>query len=37
MSGAVSFAPGDRLGIVNEDPADATLADLSITLKGKRD
>jgi hypothetical protein len=37
LSGAISFAPGDRLGIVNEDPADATLADLSITLKGKRD
>ena len=37
MSGAISFTPGDRLGIVNEDPADATLADVSITLKGKRD
>jgi hypothetical protein len=28
--------PGDRLSIVNEDPADDTLADLSITLRGKR-
>jgi hypothetical protein len=37
MSGAVSFAAGDRLAIVNEDPADATLADVSITLKGRRD
>jgi hypothetical protein len=30
------FASGDRLAIVNQDPADATLADLSITLKGTR-
>ena len=30
------LAPGDRLAIVNQDPADATLADLSITLKGTR-
>jgi hypothetical protein len=30
------FAPGDRLAIVNQDPADATIADLSITLKGTR-
>jgi hypothetical protein len=30
------FAPGARLAIVNQDPADATLADLSITLKGSR-
>ena len=37
MSGAISFAAGDRLSIVNQDPADATLADLSLTLKGKRD
>jgi hypothetical protein len=37
MSGAISFAAGDRLSIVNEDPADATLADVSLTLKGKRD
>jgi hypothetical protein len=27
---------GDRLAIINEDPADATLADLSITFLGKR-
>jgi hypothetical protein len=33
---AVTFAAGDRLAIVNEDPADATLADLSITFLGKR-
>ena len=37
MSAAVSFAAGDRLSIVNEDPADATLADVSLTLKGERD
>jgi hypothetical protein len=37
MTGALSFAAGDRLSIVNEDPADATLADVSLTLKGKRD
>jgi hypothetical protein len=30
------FWPGDRLAIVNQDPADSTLADLSITLKGTR-
>ena len=34
--GAESFAAGDRLAIINEDPADATLADLSITFFGKR-
>jgi hypothetical protein len=27
---------GDRLAIYNENPADATLADLSITLRGTR-
>jgi hypothetical protein len=27
---------GDRLAIINENPADATLADLSITFLGKR-
>ena len=37
MAGAQSFAAGDRLSVINQDPADATLADLSITLKGKRD
>jgi hypothetical protein len=34
--GAETFAAGDRLAIINEDPADATLADLSITFSGKR-
>jgi len=33
---AETFAAGDRLAIINEDPADATLADLSITFLGKR-
>jgi hypothetical protein len=33
---AETFAAGDRLSIINEDPADATLADLSITFLGKR-
>jgi hypothetical protein len=36
LSADTTFAPGDRLAIVNQDPADATLADLSITLKGTR-
>jgi hypothetical protein len=35
-SGAETFAAGDRLAIINENPADATLADLSVTLLGKR-
>jgi hypothetical protein len=34
--GTETFAAGDRLAIINEDPADATLADLSITFLGKR-
>jgi hypothetical protein len=34
--GAETFAAGDRLAIINQNPADATLADLSITLLGKR-
>ena len=34
--GAETFAAGDRLAIINENPADATLADLSITFLGKR-
>jgi hypothetical protein len=34
--GAETFAAGDRLAIINKDPADATLADLSITFLGKR-
>ena len=33
---AKTFAAGDRLAIINEDPADAALADLSITFLGKR-
>jgi hypothetical protein len=33
---AETFAAGDRLAIINENPADATLADLSITFLGKR-
>jgi hypothetical protein len=36
LSGGATFAAGDRLAIVNENPADATLADLSITLQGRR-
>jgi hypothetical protein len=36
LSGDSVFAPGDRLATINEDPADATLADLSITFLGKR-
>jgi hypothetical protein len=35
-SGTETFAAGDRLAIINENPADATLADLSITFLGKR-
>jgi hypothetical protein len=34
--GAETFAAGHRLAIINEAPADATLADLSITILGKR-
>jgi hypothetical protein len=34
--GAETFAAGDRLAIINQNPADATLADLSITFLGKR-
>jgi len=36
LAADTTFAPGDRLAIVNQDPADAALADLSITLKGTR-
>ena len=36
IDGAETFAAGDRLAIINENPADATLADLSITFLGKR-
>jgi hypothetical protein len=32
----VCFVAGDRLGIVNEDPADATLAGVSLTFAGTR-
>ncbi len=31
---AVSFAIGDRLSLVNQGTADATLADISITVQG---
>jgi hypothetical protein len=34
--GAETFAAGDRLAIINQNPADVTLADLSITFLGKR-
>jgi hypothetical protein len=34
--GAVSCSPGDRLAVVNQNPADASLADISITFKGTR-
>jgi hypothetical protein len=36
LASATSFAAGDRLGIVNEDPADATLAGVSLTFAGSR-
>jgi hypothetical protein len=36
LASDTTFAPGNRLAIVNQNPADATLADLSITLKGTR-
>jgi hypothetical protein len=36
LAGGASFVAGDRLSILNENPADATLADLSITLRGAR-
>jgi len=36
LASATSFAAGDRLGIVNEDPADATLAGGSLTFAGTR-
>jgi hypothetical protein len=35
-SGAESFGAGERLAIINQNPADTTLADLSITFLGKR-
>jgi hypothetical protein len=36
LSGGASFAAGDRLEIINANPADATLADISLALKGIR-
>jgi hypothetical protein len=36
LPSATSFAAGDRLGIVNEDSADATLAGVSLTFAGTR-
>jgi len=36
LASPTSFAAGDRLGIVNEDPADATLAGVSLTFAGTR-
>jgi hypothetical protein len=36
LASATSFAAGDRLGIVNEVPADATLAGVSLTFAGTR-
>jgi hypothetical protein len=36
LPSVTSFAAGDRLGIVNEDPADATLAGVSLTFAGTR-
>jgi hypothetical protein len=32
LAGDTMLAPGDRLAVVNQDPADATLADLSIMV-----
>ncbi len=36
LASPTSFAAGDRLGIVNENPADATLAGVSLTFAGTR-
>jgi len=36
LAGGASFAAGDRIALINQSPADATLADVSITLKGTR-
>ena len=36
LASPTSFAAGNRLGIVNEDPADATLAGVSLTFAGTR-
>lgn len=36
LAGGVSFVAGDRLEIVAEYPADDTLADVALTLRGVR-
>jgi hypothetical protein len=36
LASASSFVAGERLGIVNEDPADASLAGVSLTFAGTR-
>jgi hypothetical protein len=36
LASATSFAAGDRVGIINEDPADTTLAGVSLTFAGTR-
>jgi hypothetical protein len=36
LASPTSFAAGDRLAILNEDPADATLAGVSLTFAGTR-
>ena len=36
LSGGASFVAGDYLDILNEDPADSTLADVALALKGLR-
>jgi hypothetical protein len=36
LASALSFAAGDRLELVGPASADATLADISVTLKGVR-
>jgi hypothetical protein len=36
LASPTSFAASDRLGIVNEDPADGTLAGVSLTFAGTR-
>jgi hypothetical protein len=36
LPGGASFVAGDRLAVINDNPADATLADLSLTFTGRR-
>jgi hypothetical protein len=36
LPGGASFVAGDRLAVINDNPADATLADLSLTFNGTR-